>query len=495
MPEEKDDVLLLDQELEDRFFRALIAYDDLHKLIRGTISPEHFSSTVKNRLFKTLMYHWDQFGKTPTIDILIIEASELFKGASTALIERYLDKIEDIPVPDWDWIVQRIDRWVKRIRLHKAIFEVEDQLRRDEVETAEDNLVRAIRSSGIIRSGTVNDLELDEDEIYDIVNDENRFCCTTRIRALDKLIQGLFRRELLLIVSPLNVGKTWSAISMGNAGVMNGKFVLHITAEMGRQLVLQRYFMAFTGMVKPKDQTETWRDVPVWNEEWTAKEMERVKSLLHIRDVKDQIENVRALGGRLSVRAYPSGTLKPSDIDHEVTLFDVKFKRPPDLIIVDALTDMDVRGRAQDRRIRFTDNVTEFIQIIHECNAAGVMTHQANREGLNADVVDASHTSEALAVMQKADTGISLSQTKREHELGKMRLYVMRARNQTKWGMVEAYQNLEIGQFCQVSRIMTSEELRAIETGADLEEQQVPDGQSIDDRMQRRKRHRRTRNG
>ena len=54
--------------------------------------------------------------------------------------------------------------------------------------------------------------------------------------------------------------------------------------------------------------------------------------------------------------------------------------------------------------------------------------------------------------MQVADTGISLNQSKAEHQLGKMRISVMRARNQQKWGIMEIWQNLDIGQFCQASK-------------------------------------------
>lgn len=494
--EEHDDIQLLDQKLEDRLFKALLTYDKLYKLVKDAIVPEHFSSTVKSRLFQVLMFHWDNFGSVPEEDILLIEAEEMFKSHSVTMIERYLDKLDDIPVPEWEWLIHRIDRWIKAVRLHKAIFVAADRLKADKVEDATNELVTAIRQAGVIRGGTANALDLDEDQILDTVQDDNLFCCKTKIHALDQVIQGLFRKEVTIILAGLNVGKSWGACHLGQAGLLAGKGVLHLTFEMPTQRVLQRYFQMFSGMVKPRNNSETYREVEVWDEAWENKELERVKTLLHIKELSGQIRNIRAFGGVLSVREYPSGSPKPNDIEHEIMLFDTTFDRPPDLVIVDALTDMDVSGsRAQDRRVVFTNHVTEFMRMARTYHFAGVMTHQANREGLTADVVEAHHAGESLAIVQKVDTGLSFNQTRKEHQLGIMRIFVMRARNQQKWKMIEAYQNLFIGQFCQVSRIMSTDEVAKLQQDEDhQQDQSLPDGQDIRKRLQG-KRFRRTRGG
>ncbi len=456
---ERDDTVLLDQKLEDRLFRALMAYDKLPRLVAGVLKPEDFSSQVKHRLFQVLMFHWGEYDSVPTRDVLSIEIEEMF-GAGTTLVERYLDKIEDIPVPEWDWIVMRVDDWARTIRFHKALYQASDILRSGKRVDAEHEILKAIRSPGMVSGGQLNELEVTTDDLLDTVEDSNLLVCPTRIYALDALLKGgMFREELFLILAPLNVGKSWGAIHLGEAGLISGRHVLHISGEMNRQRVLQRYYGMFSGMVRPQTRDEIYREVELWDEAYDDKELHKVKSLLHVGELKDQIDNVRSFGGKLSVRSYPSGALTLNDVEREIMVFDASFDHPPDLVIVDAMTDMDVAGDSDTRRVRFGDIAKGLRRMAQEHHLAMIVTHQGNRQSLSAEIVEAEHTGESLIIVQVADTAVSFNQDRREQALGLMRIHLMRARNAKKWGMVEAYQNLDIGQFCQVSRMLTVEDM------------------------------------
>ena len=120
--------------------------------------------------------------------------------------------------------------------------------------------------------------------------------------------------------------------------------------------------------------------------------------------------------------------------------------------------DLKLSNRNRDYRHGLNDAIKELRAIAEEYDCSVVATHQGNRQAMDARTITARHVGESLGVMQTADTAISLNQTNDEYQLAKMRIFIMRARNQRKWGLIEILQNLEIGQFCQASVILNKEE-------------------------------------
>lgn len=452
MPDRDDAVLLLDQKVEDRLFRALLEFPELSRLLAGQLDESDFSTSVKANLFRVLSWHWETLSDAaPTADTLRVEAEELIGGMAPSMIDRYLETLHEIPCPPWAWIVHHADEWIRKIKLHRALFDAADRLRSGSYDDAQQLVVSAIREGGIRQQGLANDLELSDDELAAVVDDRSLFVSPTRIYALDEVIGGMFRQELLIVLAGLNTGKTWAANHLGNAGLFGGAYVLHMTLEMNRQRALQRYLQTISGFVRPHHRHERYREVELWSENFRKRERVDVQSLLHLGDLGQQLDNLRAFGGALAVRDYPSGLCGLSDIEREIELFEVTHERPPDIVIVDGLGDMNV-GR--ERREGLTTITRGLRAIAHEKRLAMVATHQANRPALNVEIVEPEHTGENIAIMQIADTGISLNQTKDEAARGIMRVFVMRARNAKKWQLVECFQNLEIGQFCQESRLI-----------------------------------------
>lgn len=490
MAERDDEVQLLDQRIEDRLFRALLEFPNLARLLSGQLDENDFSTRIKANLFRVLIWHWEKFGDAPTRDTLRIEAEEMFGGMVPSMVDRYLDQLDEIPLPPWDWIVHHADEWVKKIRLHRALFDASDRLREGSYEDASQLVVSAIREGGVVRHGLTDDLDMTDDEIQAIVDDRSLFCSPTRIYALDEIMGGLWRQELLVIMAGLNVGKTWAANHCGNAGLLSGCYVLHMTLEMNRQRALQRYFQTISGFVRPNSRADRYREVELWAKDFRRRERVEVKSLLHVGDLAGQMSNLRAFGGALSVRDYASGTCTLQDVEREIEMFDVTHERPPDIVIVDGLPDMNV-GR--ERREGLTELTRGLRAIAHEKICAVVATHQANRPGLSVEILEAEHTGENIAIAQIADTAITLNQTKEENDRGVMRVYLMRARNAKKWQLIEVLGNLEIGQFCQESRLIDISTPVEVDQTDDQKRRQrrgrFPDRERIESRLT----HRRTR--
>lgn len=451
---------LLDQQLEDRFFRALLEYEKLIGLADGQLEAESFSTQQKANLFKAICFYHKEFGGVPSTDLLLITIEEMFSKEQVVLTRRYLSKLEEIPVPDWEWIIQRIDKVVKSIKLHKALFEGAAQLKEGNLQQAEDRVMRAISSAGLHAPADRDSLDLDNEEIYQIVAAEGSVATFWRIPVLDRITKGVLKQQLLVIMAPLNVGKTWAVQHLCHWGLMGSPKIdippcgiLYLTLETTKPVVYKRLFQMITGLLDPKHEDDFRREADVWVEKWSRKEVVTADTLFNIGLISRKLKYLRGKGGFLKLLYYPAGECGVKEVEHEIMLFDAAHGKPPDMVIIDGLTDMKLDVNPRDTRHGFAAVAKQLRSMAHLHNLAMVITHQGNRESINAEVVGVEHTGEALAIMQTADTGISLNQTYAEYVEHKMRLFIMRARGSAKWVEIEMWQNLAMGQFHQASRI------------------------------------------
>lgn len=482
---ELDNAQLIDQKLEDRFFKALLSHERLIRLVKDRMKGEYFSTQIKAKLFATIDQFVREYGTLPTFDALTLELEEKWDTHSAKMVFRLLTRLERIPVPEWGWIIGRVDKWIKTIEFRKALYEASILIDDKKLQTAQDRVLKVIRASGIEASKNFNILQTNIDGIADYVMEEDLFCSPTRIYALDAVIRGLYRQELSIIMAPLNVGKTWAVIHLAVAALISGLSVLYISLEMGRTKVIQRIFQNIAGVVAPDNLVEIEREVELWTESFQNRESTQVRSLLDVSKIARHLGYLKKYGGTLAVEAHPSGTMTVGDIEREILVFDAVFDKPPDLVLIDGLTDLNLKGSKESsdgRRLGLADATRELRRMGIQHNASVVATHQSNRPGMTAEIVEAVHTGEALAILQIADLGISLNQNRAEYALGKMRAFVMRARGKKKWVMIEMFQSLDIGQFCLASRIMPNEEW----AGNSQEETTSVEGQTARGRAQRR---------
>lgn len=458
-----DDTLLLDLAIEDRFLRALIGYPRLTLLVKDHIGEAQFSTVHKARLYRAILFYYSHYCEIPSDgrlkehkeippDILKVTVEEMFRGEQSLLITQVLERVVSLPLPEWHWIVSKIDEYVFSIRLQKSMFEASGLLKAGNLRASQDALVAAIRGGGLVRSKSSDDLDLSSERLVELAYDEGMFCTPTRIYALDEDIKGLYRKELFVIMSPTNVGKSWSMVHLAASSLISGKFVLYFTLEMSKDRVLQRILQNISGAVRPRAE-EVSRAVEVWDEDWEDKEEMKVRSLLDVKLTSQQLEILRGFKGRLSISQYASGSIAVDTLEKDIERFDVTFGKLPDVVLVDGLMDLKnvVSSDSSSYRIGLGTATRDMRRLACDYQCAMVATHQSNRASLNAESVGLEHTGESLAIMQIADAAASLQQTKEEYSLDILRMKLIRHRSQRKWGTYKIWQNLDLGQFCQHS--------------------------------------------
>ena len=450
-----------DPGLEDRFLKGCLGYPKLLGLCQDKLSKESFSTRIKSDLYAFLCWFYKEFDNTlPTRDILIYSLGESFDKARVALMEGYLNKLDKIPLPTWEWLLPNMDEQIRLISLNKALYNASIHVANKDYEKARDAVLEPIRQAGLLRGELSNDLLIGKDEIIRMGEETNALCCPTRIHALDDIIGGLQRKESMMIMAPLNVGKSWAIIHLAISALMSGRYVLYLTLEMTKDRVLQRILQNVTGASRSTDKMT--KTVEMWDAEFLHKEEREVPTLLDATKVANHMRMLGSFRGKLSVREYPASNMSVREMERDIQLFDATFTRLPDLVLVDGLGDM-----AHDNsnlRTSLTSTVREFHRLANEYNCSIAFSHQANRESVSSKIgtgkgktrlIEDQHTGESFGIVQVVDTAVSINHSKEDYKDGRLKMYVMRARNARKWEVIEIMQNLEIGQFCQGSKNIT----------------------------------------
>lgn len=457
--------LLLSTEIEDRFLKALLAYEKLLPLVEDNIASTSFSSKYKVILYELIIHHWKQYKELCNEDILILAIKErIAKKEEQKLCWKVLKRIQKIPTPSYNWMLEKLDDYLKEITIRKAIYESALTMDDGKLRNAIDILIQAIQRHGISSSNPMkDDLRLTANEYRLLDNDDDNLVCPTRIRPLDKLLKGFHRKQLFITMAPPGVGKSWFCVHACRSALMSGCYVLWITLEIDRRLVLQRFLQNISGTARSnfegKIEIDNWNIINL--KDGDSKKPKRdarlkVASVSNADAIAKALKIMRRFNGVMSIAEYPSGAVGIGTIEKDVNLFSVKFNRHPDLIIIDGF--MDLNLPADDYRLAITNAARRLRKLAFDCNAGVMITHQANRQGITAKLIGGQHTSESLGPLIVADNLIALQKYKEEEKDGMLKLTVVKSRNFAGQKSIEVLQNLQIGQFCQYARIERRDE-------------------------------------
>lgn len=171
----------IDQEIEDRFLCALLGHENLLPFVKDALNGDDMSSVYKKAIYEGLVKFHAVNNSVPTSDLLGVELRKAYPDEISSVAVKIIDRVKLIPLPEYSWIVAEIDKWVMLIKMGKAMFVASQKMGTKDVEGAQNELIRAIRSGGLSRGGVNNDLELTNEEISNLADDEAPFACRTRI--------------------------------------------------------------------------------------------------------------------------------------------------------------------------------------------------------------------------------------------------------------------------------------------------------------------------
>lgn len=272
------------------------------------------------------------------------------------------------------------------------------------------------------------------------------------IKPLDERRIAPMRGTLFALLAVSGRGKTWGAVHVGKAAVLQRKKVLHLSLEMGQEQIMQRYYQALFAVPKHETKSVDIMQLKMNNlgklEGFETEQITPEFSLDYV-DVATELEaHLEWIGVKLDnliIKSFPMRSLTMNGLRAYLDNLEMVEGFIPDLLIVDApyLMKLDARNY----RIELGRNVEELRGLCGERNMAGFMTHQLSREGARTNNPGVIHIGEDWSIVQTCDFITILSATEQEFDLGLGRLYVGKGRDERDKFGVLITQQYATGQF------------------------------------------------
>lgn len=418
----------LDQKTELQLLRGLLEYPQLMTMVSSRLTAQNLSTMAKRVLYSALVEYYKDYDSRPTKDVVDIVIEEMYPpGDADVAMKLHRNLRNKEPAP-YKWLLSHINTAISDIQLHKGLADTASAIQQGRKEDARRLVRKAVETPPLSTALPTQQLDLSRADLGKVFSEhKDSFCFPTRIHALDKIIKGLSRKELTIVMAPLNVGKSWAVIHLAISALTSGKKVLYLTLEMSEERVMQRILKSVGGTAAPNLDDE----------------------ILDEEELMYSLTNLKRCGGELSLKEYPSGEARIGDIERDIEMYNAMFGGYPDVIVVDGMRDLHITvSEKSELRMKLADLARKLRSFASNYNAAVITTHQGNRESMTKNTVRAEHSGESIDVMQVADVGFSLNQTREEYAKQTMRLHIVRARNAAKWGTIEMSQNFDLGQFC-----------------------------------------------
>ncbi len=416
-PPDQDKVLYLSI-LDDSF---------LAKIIRKRIEPRHFSSTIRQHLFRAATEFFETYGKAPKDDITRVINRKItekrIKDDDEGAIDEYLLKIFSMPSFQEQPLFDEIDLIVKERIINTTI---NDLLRmQDRLTTDLDKPIDLMRNA-VLEIDNSTGRQVIEDIIYDPTEDlmPRDVIAPFGIPPLDKMLKGGIRKGSYTVIQAFtNVGKTWCAIHLAKMANRYGNSVLLIPTEASNSLIRLRSRMCWSGL----------------EDDEVFKNLGRVQSIMKASMLKKSMTYIVSEEEKIM---YADDV--PSLVEETENISGKKIS----LIIFDSADEL-LPPRGQRYGNKREENTAIHINLKNYAKSSDiaiVTTAQITREGETKKWLGASNVAENIEKIRKATIGISMNAQIEEIKKGYFRFWLFKHTDGSVGSRCWVRHNFKIGQ-------------------------------------------------
>ncbi len=296
------------------------------------------------------------------------------------------------------------------------------------------------------------------------------------------------RDAVMLLLGATGKGKSWGLIHLAKHALLQRMKVLHVTLEMPKEEVIQRYWQSLYSMGRKEIahkvttiQKDTFGRIEALNVEDVDTEF-----AFNSPYIADELANRLQWAGskfhdNLRVISYPSGSLRVRDLEAYLDTMQQIDGFVPDMVILDYIGLM--RNEHKEHRFGLNANMVGIRGIASERHIAMVTAQQVGRQGAKSTQINLTHVAEDWSLTNTADIVLTYTSTDNEEQYGLGRLYVAKARGAPDHFGVLLSQNYAIGQFAIDSARLSDKWQDRIKelVGFEPASQEDPDEEDDDD--------------
>jgi replicative DNA helicase len=445
---------------------CLLTFDTTNcQLVRNAITIDLFDGIYKVIVHK-LMDYIDRYHVAPQ-EHIADELEEYLLGANG---EKYRDVITAIYTMrehfNATYVTEKLTAFLRSRNFEIALYDAAALHQQGKIEEAQqvmrvaDSVNLTLFDPGI----KVTDLHLLSSAL------DNNDIFPTGIRALDDIGVGPGRKQILVYLALKSTGKTWFCIQASKVAMLLGYKVAHISLEISKEQVLQRYVQCLLGLTKwrydtlrapilalddqgvPRIDLKTIQarsleedDILEHISEQYKKygpryydHSEHIFKFVDMLDINSRLQNIR-------IKDFPSGLLTMGGLRTYLDGLDRTENFTPDILIVDMPRNMKLN--IDEFRLSMDQLYIDLRGLAVERNMAVIAPHQINRKGAGAKFITGEHISEDWGILGTADTGIIYNQKPMEQKAKIARLFVDRGKSVRSQFTVLITQNYDVGQY------------------------------------------------
>ena len=354
-----------DSELEKLFLRGILVPPFHAAALK--LDQQVFCDPVNKRIFALLKQNITRYGVPPLEDVLrkIIE-----EGVEQELLADAIIRLEDLLILQPPSEIKQLEDALWEMKLGRDLYAVGKHLKEGLENKAFGALFGEVKekifrlhgvtdesSRGMHFEGALDrwkEFRYKQDHPGELVG------IPCGISELDTLTGGLRKTHVVLFYGSSGGGKSRTLISIGYNTSRAGWLTMYVSLEMDR-LILDKCFDSRDGLLLFDD-----IDFGKLSPEDSIKYKDVLKDQVKRRD-------------NLYIVDSPKG-MKPSGLVYEIELFNARFSRPPDVIIVDYINLMDSDSRIDNRSEKYDYIGRDLHSIARMYSTSIVTVAQESRE-------------------------------------------------------------------------------------------------------------------
>ena len=385
------------QSFQTKVISTLIADVRLLDTLSEIIHPKFFEAEANKWIVDEVITYYDEFKKTPTLDVFKSEISKLEdRGFQKSIVEQLKSVFTKVGDSDLDYVKKEFSSFCINQNLKEAIVQSVDLLKAGSYDRIKDEVDAAMKV------GNETNLGMDYIEDFDErTEDLKRTTVATKWNPINDLMDGgLGPGELGVVVAPSGVGKTWILTAIGAEAVRKGLSVVHYTMELSEHYVGARYDTVFTGIPSA--------DLKVKKEE-----------------VKGKIKNLQ---GRLLIKYFPPKGVTVKKLQQHIEKM-VTLDNKPDVIIIDYADLLLSHSNKSDSTYQEQGGVyIDLRGMSGELEIPVWTASQTNRSAIDSEVIEADKIADSYAKVMNADFIMSWSRKSKDKLNNTARAHVMKNR-------------------------------------------------------------------
>jgi len=423
----------------------LIKHDrDFYSQIVGLIKPEYFEFPSYSFIFDRIKGYYDKYKTIPPDDILLedikksIPRGQDFSDYEDDILQ--INNIDQSVLDNREFVLDLVEDYAKKQAISHAIKESVLLLKENRIAEIEEKVRQAMLVCREVNVGQIYFDDVDARFHRQFDNKDKKRFKTVFNTHNEFLDGGLSTKELAMVIAPPGVGKSLYLVNQGVAAIKENKKVLYISLEMAEDKIAQR-FDAILTMVPTT----------------------RLKEISSMPTVKDRLTKVKAkyADSRLIIKEFPTGQLTVNQIRALLVQLKLHHDFVPDILIVDYL-ELLRPNRVIDAEYQAQERIAQELRgLAMENNILVWTATQTNRQGKKVATITDAELGDSYGKIRPADWAISLNQTQDEYDKGRMRVYVVKARDSKQHYTIQGavnYTNLTMEE-------MSAEEAKAQDAG------------------------------